>query len=414
MSYSIIQQPSAILSLAQSPVIFSVSSSQFVGADNFQYIAELTIWNGSNSNSGSGDTWTLAKYPSSEGFTGIFDCSRIINSTQTNLALDFETYPQLENSLKKYKIESYYRYQSGSQYVTGSHIESDVFQAADGYQLFPMTINQSPLSQSIQPYNFWPLLTDGPVSQSCFDTNKGFGYVYKNYNNTFTTSSKVDKIRFTDSNGQVQYYQLDSGSYPNFPTTELVEPFPLYPSETGFPLTGSYDWYNVCAVNVDNEPLSETLSFVVVCEQKYPNIRIAFKNRWGVLQYINMDMINRKSFNTTRRTYQPQLGTFQARELTYNEWDSQTLNYITDSSQKIVCNTNWLDEWWNEIIKQLLVSDEIYWVYEGETPTYDSTSWTYKPLTISTQTLQFKTGVNDHLIQYAFEFDFGQGYKLII
>jgi len=414
MSYSIIQQPNLILSLAQSPVVFSVSSSQYVGSENFQYIAELNIWNGSDIDSGSGEIFILAKYPSSEGFTGIFDCSRIINSTQTNLALDYETYPQLENSLKKYQIQTYFRYQSGSDYVTGSNTFSSVFQAVDGYQLFPMTINQSPVSQSVVPYNFWPILTDGPVSQSCFLTNKGYGYVYKNYDNTFTTSSKVDKIRFTDSEGDVQYYILDSGNFPNFPTTELVEPFPLFPSETGFPLSGSYDRYDVCAVNSDNEELSETLSFSIVCQQKYPNIRIAFKNRWGVLQYINMDMVNRKSFNTIRRTYQPQLGTFEARELTYNEWDSQTLNYITDSSQKILCNTNWLDEFYNEIIKQLLVSDEIYWINEGEIPTFDSTSWTYKPLTISTQTLQFKTGVNDHLIQYSFEFDFGQGYKLII
>jgi hypothetical protein len=127
-----------------------------------------------------------------------------------------------------------------------------------------------------------------------------------------------------------------------------------------------------------------------------------------------MDMVNRKSFSTTKRTYQPQLGSWQSRTLSYNEWDSQTLNYITDSAQHISCNTNWLDERWNEIIKQLLVSDEIYWCYESETPTYDETSWLVKPLTIVTQNIVFKTGVNDHVIQYQFEFDYGQGYKQII
>jgi len=37
-----------------------------------------------------------------------------------------------------------------------------------------------------------------------------------------------------------------------------------------------------------------------------------------------------------------------------------------------------------------------------------------EPLTIVTSNIQFKTGVNDHLIQYQFEFAYGQGYKLII
>ena len=111
-------------------------------------------------------------------------------------------------------------------------------------------------------------------------------------------------------------------------------------------------------------------------------------------------------FSTTKRSYQPQLGQWQARTLSYNEYDSQTLNYIVDSAQHISCNTNWLDESWNEILKQLLVSDEIYWCLENTSEV--------KPLTIVTSDIQFKTGVNDHLIQYSFEFAYGQGYKLII
>jgi MoaA/NifB/PqqE/SkfB family radical SAM enzyme len=37
-----------------------------------------------------------------------------------------------------------------------------------------------------------------------------------------------------------------------------------------------------------------------------------------------------------------------------------------------------------------------------------------RPITITTQNIVFKTGVNDHLIQYQFDFDYGQAYKLII
>ena len=84
MSYSFIQTP-ATASLAQSPVIFSVSSSTHVADSQFMYVGELTIWTGSYQNSGSGQTWTLSKYPSSEGKTGIFDLGRIINSTQREL-----------------------------------------------------------------------------------------------------------------------------------------------------------------------------------------------------------------------------------------------------------------------------------------------------------------------------------------
>jgi hypothetical protein len=62
-------------------------------------------------------------------------------------------------------------------------------------------------------------------------------------------------------------------------------------------------------------------------------------------------------------------------------------------------------ESYNEIFKQLLVSEEIYWV---------KSSTDLLPLTISTDSIKFKTGVVDKVIQYAFDFDFGQGYKLIL
>jgi hypothetical protein len=120
-------------------------------------------------------------------------------------------------------------------------------------------------------------------------------------------------------------------------------------------------------------------------------------------------MISRQSFETERKTYQPQLGQWESSTFSYNNYDSATLAYIVDSKQGLSVNTNWLSEDYNEILKQLLVSDEIYWVYD-ETDAGDM----LRPLTIVTQNIVFKTGVVDKLIQYQFEFQLGQPYKLIM
>ena len=130
------------------------------------------------------------------------------------------------------------------------------------------------------------------------------------------------------------------------------------------------------------------------------------ENRYSEFDYFNFYMVNRKSFSSTKRTYQPQIGSWQGTTLSYNEYDSQTLNYIVDSNQNISVNSFWIPETYNDIFKQLLVSNEIYWMQENTT--------NVKPLTIITQNINFKTGVNDHLIQYQFDFQFGQNYKLII
>jgi hypothetical protein len=58
-------------------------------------------------------------------------------------------------------------------------------------------------------------------------------------------------------------------------------------------------------------------------------------------------------------------------------------------------------------MKQLLVSDEIYWIYNEATGAL-------RPMSIVSQNIVFKTGAVDKLIQYQFEFQYGQPYKLIL
>lgn len=376
------------MSLAQSPIVFAVSSSTLVGQANFQYIGELTIWTGSLADSGSGNTWQLAKYPSSQGLTGIFDLSRIINSTQTELI------QQNISPIKYFKFDSYYRYQSGSVFFTGSVISSSVFQAADGYEVFPETIGAE--VNTLTP--LWPLMSSGPTTQSVIIDNIGSSSVFiGNVGQSIPT-----KIVYSGSTGNGIYSLSTATSNSN----TLVTGFPNAPAQSGFPLSSiGLSQYTLQPYS-GSVALGQPVLYNIVCQQKYPNIRIKWKNRFGQFDYLNFDMVNRQSMSTSKRSYQPQIGSFTQRTLSYNEYDTQTLNYVVDANQTISCNTNWLSEDYNDILKQLLVSDEIYWMQ------YNTTA--VKPLTIVTSNIQFKTGVVDKLIQYQFDFQFGQGYKLII
>ena len=83
-----------------------------------------------------------------------------------------------------------------------------------------------------------------------------------------------------------------------------------------------------------------------------------------------------------------------------------TKNYIVDANSSIQVNSFWVPQEQNDLFKQLLVADEIYWIYDEENNLV-------RPLTIETSNVLFKTGVVDKLIQYQFEFKYGQSYKLI-
>jgi hypothetical protein len=328
----------------------------------------------------------MVKFPNVSLY-GIFDLNRIINSTLTNLA-------QVNTSNVMYfACDFSFQYNSASVFVTGSHLKSQTYKALDGYGIFQEEIGQPIFSSSV----FWPLMTDGPDTQSAFSTNEGVTGVYVGTAGT----TQPNRIKYTSST-QTAFITL-SGSVSS---SQQIQTYPIGPAESGFPLSGSYTSYQIQAQN-NTTNLGLPITYNIVCEQKYPNVRIKWKNRYGQFDWFNFNMVSRQSFNTERRTYQPQLGSWGSSTLSYQPYDSSTLNYISDSKQALSVQTDWVSQDYNDIFKQLLVTDEAYWIY-------DEGNGDIRPITINTDSITFKTGVNDKVIQYGFDFNFGQQYKLII
>ena len=386
MALSIIQTPAEV-SLAQSPIIFAVSESnaQALTSSSFQYNLDLYYWDGSITNSGSSADYQLVKYPN-ESTTGIFDVSRILNSTLQQ--------PLQANSsnVKYFAGDAYFTYFNGGIFVSSAKVRTSTYKYVDGYQLFQETIGQQ--ITTLTPH--WPLMTDGPVTQSAFDFNSGSAGVYVGT----TNGTQPTKLVYIASDGSEGDYVLSS----NTSTSGQIQTYPIGPVSIGY--GSNIEWYSVQAYN-GTTPLGTPIRYNVTCNQKYPNIRIKWKNRFGQFDWFNFNMVNRQAFSVNRSVYEPQIGSWGGRTLSYNNYDSSILNYLVDTQQQIQVNTDWVTEDYNDIFKQLLVSDEIYWVY-------DESNGDLRPITIKTDTIQFKTGVVDKTIQYAFDFDWGQSYKLII
>lgn len=390
MAISIIQNP-ANVSLSQSPIIFAVSesSAELLTSSSVQYVAELYYFSGSETNSGSSADYTLLKFPN-QSQTGIFDVSRVLTSTFTDL-LAAES-----SSVKYFAIDSYMQYKTSpsSSFFTSSHVKSDTYKTIDGYSLFQESISQEIQNKS----TFWPLMTDGPVSQSYFDSNGGRMGVWIGANGS---ESLPDKIKYVDDSG-TGYYTLPTTTGT---TQTQIADFPIGNQESDFPLSGSNGTFTVQAQSGSTD-LGDPITFNYECTKKYPNVRIKWKNRYGQFDYFNFNLVSRETFNTERSRYQPQIGSWDSRTLTYQTYESSIQNYITDSTLKLSVNTDYVSEDYNDIFKQLMVSDEIYWVY-------NETDESVRPLSIDSTRFNIKTHVVDKLIQYSFDFTQGQGYKLI-
>ena len=409
MPITIVQKPSDIQS-AQSPIVFSIAeSTQAYTSSEFQYTANLYVWSGNMSQSGS-YIYQSRKYPNPSG-SGIFDFSKMINSTLIDLAA---TNP---SNIKYYKVDFGFQYASGSSYVTQSggltpvscSTGGTMFKAYDGYNLFPNAINTS-LSSSD---SYWSFITDmGSVTQSVLITDtsnvsgsKGLN-IWVGASDNFVPSKIACTASYENGSISATATTLTTGST----TSSLqVSHLPSSPGDsnwsTFWPTTASLSTYKFNAYS--GSVIVATLNYEVVCKHYYEPVRVAYKNRFGQFDFINFYKRHNNTFNTDQRLYQPQLGTWESQTLSYNQFQTKTQRYIVDATEVLDANTDWLSDGYNELMKQLMVSDEIYWLS-------DQAKNIVTPLTIKTNSLQFKTGVNNKLVQYTITFDIGQPYKLLL
>jgi hypothetical protein len=388
MALSLLQTP-ASCSFAQSPIIFSLSESNTatLTSSSFQYMGDLYYWQGGLNASSSAANYTIAKFPNTAN-VGLFDLNRIINSTLTD-------YAQANTSNVIYfAVDFYWQYFTGTSFVTGSHLKSATYKAVDGYGIFQETIGQQ--IQTTTPY--WPLMTDGPATQSAFIENRGLSGVFAGN----VGATQPTKIVYVGNTGTGDFTLTSNDS-----SSAQISQYPIGPSQPGFPIsTTGLTYFTVQAYN-SSTPLGSAIRYNIDCDQKYPNVRIKWKNRYGQFDWLNFYMVNRQAFQTERKNYQPQLGTWESSTLSYQSYDTANTAYIVDNIQTLQVNTFWLPESYNDILKELLVSDEIYWIT-------NETTGALKPISIISNNIQFKTGVVDKLIQYQFEFQLGQPYKLIM
>jgi hypothetical protein len=395
MALSITQNPAQI-NLAQSPTVFTQyeSTAALRASSSFQYVAELYYWTGSLTESGSTANYTLQKYPNPNG-RGIFDVSRVLASTFTDLRAEDSS------SVKHFAIDAYVQYKNNptGSFITGSHVRSNTYQAIDGYKIFQETIASQPSDNS----TFWPLMTDGPASQSFFDGNYGRLSVWRGADEDATYA-----IYSSSNVGEDQSVVLPSTTSNS---SGSVVTIPWLPTEPDFPLSTTEDSYTIFLISGSNQNdinarVTDNITITKECTKKYPNIRIKWKNRYGQFDYFNFNLVSKQSMKTQRSRYQPQIGSWSGNSLSYQKYESSIQNYITDSTLKLSVNTDYISEDYNDIFKQLMSSEEIYWVY-------DEANDYVRPLALDTSQFNIKTHVVDKLIQYSFEFTQGQGYKLI-
>jgi len=154
------------------------------------------------------------------------------------------------------------------------------------------------------------------------------------------------------------------------------------------------DFINGCKIEIiKNEAVIATYIFSPECETKYNPIRVNYINKKGAWDFITFFKARTENWEVKNKEYQ-----LLPDDVNYNPLRGESKAFNYEAKQSIKLNTGWLDESYNELIKDLMTSETIL-LYDYETEIY-------KPVKLKTMTTDLKTSLQDKMINYQIEFEY--------
>jgi hypothetical protein len=137
----------------------------------------------------------------------------------------------------------------------------------------------------------------------------------------------------------------------------------------------------------------QVFTIVRLCEPKFTPIKVTFVNKFGALQDLWFFKKFTKNLTVSKDRYKRHTIS-QSGGYSINSHQDNILR--ANGNERITLNTSFVDETMNEPIKQLLLSESV-WATINEV---------VLPIIVTTENLQYKTKVNEKLIQYTIECEF--------
>jgi len=129
---------------------------------------------------------------------------------------------------------------------------------------------------------------------------------------------------------------------------------------------------------------------------KYSNYKISFINKFGAIQDLWFNRKRTDALNVKRESFNTGTVYSSTSSVSYNTYDPTMRVQDVTSKKSITLNTGFLKEEYNETIRQLMQSEDI-WITEATTTL---------PVTVTDSNFTYKTHLNDKLVNYTVKFDY--------
>jgi hypothetical protein len=144
---------------------------------------------------------------------------------------------------------------------------------------------------------------------------------------------------------------------------------------------------------VKNDVVIATYIFKTECEIKYSPITVEYINKYGGWDFITFFKARTENWEVKNKEYQ-----LLPNDVDYNILIGQSKAFNYEAKQSIKVNTGWLNESYNELIKDLMVSETIL--------LKDTIDASLQPVKLKTMSTDLKTSLQDKMINYQIEFEY--------
>jgi hypothetical protein len=167
-------------------------------------------------------------------------------------------------------------------------------------------------------------------------------------------------------------------------------------------ITGTQDLVSNATLTLSSDNSSYSTNVVIklekVCEPKFIPLSIIFYNKYGALQNMWFFKKSMTDINIKSDTFKNNMVDFDNNggAPTYALTKHQEKKFVSNGKESITINSGFYDESFNEVVRQMLLSEQV-WIYDGTSTL---------PINLKSNSLQFKKSVNDKLISYTISFSY--------
>ena len=188
---------------------------------------------------------------------------------------------------------------------------------------------------------------------------------------------ELDEDSLAQSNTKIYIPENTAGQVPYFSESAGIQYATFTTTDTQLAIT------DVATIQIER-----------VCEQRYPIIKVTFINKFGAKQDLYFFKKSVETLNVKREKFNRSILNTSTANFSTNSHQHSTFDVVGNES--IVMNTGFVDENMTEVIKQLMLSEQVW-------ATIDSTIYPIRPTDTS---FVLKKSVNDRIINHTVKFDY--------